>query len=122
VKLWRVSDGTLLDSIEVHTGWVRGIAFAPNGKALASVSGDNTVNVWWSSDGTLLDAVEGNGENLNIDKIEVNAGSLYSVAFAPDGQTLAIGAMNGIVKLWQIGDGFDTYPRTLGGHGIGSSV
>jgi WD40 repeat protein len=31
-----------------------------------------------------------------------DAGSVFSLAFAPDGQTLAVGSLDGVVKFWNV--------------------
>jgi WD40 repeat protein len=46
VKLWRVSDGTLLHTLEGHTDNVLDVAFATDGQTLASGSTDRTVKLW----------------------------------------------------------------------------
>jgi WD40 repeat protein/formylglycine-generating enzyme required for sulfatase activity len=45
VKLWRVSDATLLYTLAGHTGYGRGVAFSPDGDRLASVD-DFSVRLW----------------------------------------------------------------------------
>jgi WD40 repeat protein len=39
IKLWRVSDGKLLRTLEGHTGEVYSVAFSPDGSMIASGSG-----------------------------------------------------------------------------------
>ncbi|HXF85589.1 MAG TPA: hypothetical protein VNK49_09385, partial [Anaerolineales bacterium] len=89
VRLWRVSDGTLLRTLEGHAGEVLSVAFSPDGQILASGSWDYTVRLWRTSDGTLLRTLEG------------HVGPVRSVAFSPDGQTLA-SAGDGTVRLWGV--------------------
>src|SRR5437870_1482740 len=57
VRLWRVSDGSLLRTLSGHGNDVFSMAFAPDGQSLASGSDDNTVRLWRVSDGSLLRAL-----------------------------------------------------------------
>ena len=105
VRLWRVSDGSLLRTLEGHTAAVSNVAFSPDGQTLASGAQDHTVRLWRVSDGALLHTLEG------------HAHAVTSVAFSPDGQALASGAQDHTVRLWRTSDG--ALLRTLEGHASG---
>jgi hypothetical protein len=99
IKLWRVSDGSLVRTLTGHAREVDSVSFSPDGRLLASGSGDNTIKLWRVSDGVLV-------RTLHPD-------SVYSVSFSPDGRLLASGGWQGI-KLWRVADG--SVVRTLEGH------
>jgi WD40 repeat protein len=65
------------------------LAFASDGKTLATVSEDNLVKLWQAATGLELITLRG------------HAGKIYCVRFSPDGQTLATAGKDGIVKLWR---------------------
>lgn len=84
-----------------HSGVVTSVAFAPDGRALASGSWDGTVKLWDIRDGTLKLR-----RTLRGDWDEVEA-----VAFAPDGRCVAglgtgwDGGVISAVTLWDPADG-----------------
>lgn len=78
VKLWRVSDGSLVRTMTGHTDFVNVVVFSPDGQTLLSGSGDQTVRFWRVSDGSLLR--------------QLNAGThVGAVAVSPDGEQVATG-------------------------------
>jgi WD40 repeat protein len=53
VRLWQVSDGTLL-RILPHSDTVKNLSFSPDGSTLVTDTWDGTVRLWMISDGSLL--------------------------------------------------------------------
>src|SRR5436309_930066 len=88
--LWRHNHNEAA-TLRGHAGLVYSIAFAPDGKTLASGSVDGTVKLWEVGTGSELATLKGHTDWV------------YSVAFAPDGKTLASGSTDGTVKLWEVG-------------------
>jgi hypothetical protein len=85
-----------------HTSAVFSVAFAPNGRTLATGSLDKTVRLWESATGRHTVTLTGHTE------------AVTSVAFSPDGDLLAAGGTDGTVRLWEAATGRHT--ATLTGH------
>jgi WD40 repeat protein len=87
-----------------HTGPVSGVAFAPDGRTLATTSADQTVRLWDLSD---RDHPHPLGLPLTGHTNEVSG-----VAFSPDGRTLATTSADRTVRLWDLSD--RDHPHPLG--------
>ncbi len=106
IRDWRLSESPVSnlqkrsDPISVltgHTGWLYAIAFSPNGRYLASASGDNTARLW--------DVSTPQSPVASL-ALAGHTSWVHSVAFSPDGQTLATGSGDETIRLWhgQTGD------------------
>jgi len=73
---------------------VRQVAFAPDGRTLASASNDKAVRLWDVSK-------PADPRPVGSPLIGHNA-PVLSVAFAPDGHTLASGSADHTVRLWEV--------------------
>jgi WD40 repeat protein len=73
-----------------HSSSVKSVAFSPDGKYLASGSGDKTVKLW---------SLESQKE---VGKLQGHSRNVTSIAFSPDGKYLASGSEDKTVKLWNI--------------------
>src|SRR5438067_4470279 len=71
-----------------HADHIGVIAFAPDGRLLASGSSDNTIRLWDTATATELRALKGHTRPV------------LSLAFARDGRVLASGSADTTIRLW----------------------
>jgi RNA polymerase sigma factor (sigma-70 family) len=88
LKVWDPVHGKCLHTLSGHTARVLGVAFLPDGKTLASVSGDHTLKFWDVNTGK------------EIASFLAHMDGAEGLTLSPDGQTLATGGWDGAVKLW----------------------
>jgi len=104
VRLYAVKDGKVAPKpdhvLAGHTDVIYSIAFAPDGKTLASTGYDRLIKLWDT----------GNGKDLRT--LKDHSDTVYGLAFSPDGALLASAAADRVVKVWDAKSGSQLY--TLG--------
>jgi hypothetical protein len=92
VKIWDAASHSLRHTLSGHKGQVHSVAIAPDSSTVASGDGE-TVRLWNARTGKQtgsFQAQKGGGGNLP---------AIWSLAFSPDGKTLAAGGNDGSVHL-----------------------
>jgi WD40 repeat protein len=92
IKLWELSTGEVLRTLEGHTHAVMSVAFSPqiNQRVIASGSFDRTVRLWNLNNGECFRIFQGHTQPV------------FSVTFSPNGKTIASGSFDSTIKLWSV--------------------
>src|SRR5205807_9474375 len=97
VTLWELSTGKEARTLRAWLGNVTSVAFSPDGRRLASTSGNaaspGVVNVWDVSTGDEVLTLRGHSDIIT------------GVAFSPDGQRLASASSDKTIRIWDTMNG-----------------
>lgn len=96
IKLWDLN-GNLIHTFEGHTNRVNQVRFSPDGKLLASSSDDKTIQLW-TLESKLPRTFKGCDEKDQHCRGHFKGVS--SVAFSPDGKTIASAGQDKRIILW----------------------
>ena len=116
IRLWDVNTGNLLQAFifgqkTSYLARVFSLSFSPDGQTLASGQGNKSfwgngdnVHLWDVSTGDLLRTLDHDAASSAFHS------DVYSVAFSPNGETLATGSEDNTIRLWDVstGDLLDT--------------
>ena len=144
IKLWDMATGNAA-ALKEHAYWVNFVRLSPDGVLLAVGSGDR-VTLWNVATGTAIQVLMGDGQWATSAAFSSDGGTLAvaqgsgvklwdletethiileaehragSVAFSPNGATLAAGLLDGTVQLWALETGRTVAIAALEGHGDG---
>jgi WD40 repeat protein len=111
VRVWDLAGGKPRQTRTGHTGQVRSVAISPDERWLASGGTDSTVRFW-----PLNRPAERAGDSARdpATVLRGHVSSLESVAFSPDGRTLATSSADSTICLWDVATG--TRRISLTGH------
>ena len=99
IKVWDVATKENIATLR-HTHRVRSVVFSPDGAMLASGSSDRTVKLWDIATGQNIATYRHIDEHSDFGRAWGEP--VWSVAFSPDGTTLASGGGSGTVILWDM--------------------
>ena len=92
IRLWNTASGEEAARLEGHRSYINAMALSPDGRLLASGSGDQTIRIWdWN-------------EGRSVRTLRGHSSQVLDLAFSPDGQLLASGSRDGFVKLWSLSE------------------
>jgi WD40 repeat protein len=143
-RVWRISDWTLIQTINAHSVGITAVAFMPDGR-LVTGSYDATIKMWNVDAGTLDRTLSGHTDavtsvTVSLDGSAIISGSfdstmrvwrptltsvmvqtytghastVRSVAISPDGELVATASYDNDVRVWNVNTG--SLVRRLTGH------
>ena len=94
-----------------HERDVSSVAFSPDGKFVATASGDGTAQVWEAATGKAI------GEPLRHEKAGTTSrpggNTVYSAVFSPDGKSVATASANSTARVFRWSNPLSDSPRKL---------
>ena len=101
----KTSDWSVSRTIKAHDDWINAIAFASDGKTVASASDDKSARLWKTDTGEPVATLSGHTQ------------AVRGIAFSPDGDLIATASLDKTVRIWRRSDaslvGTINHPRPV---------
>lgn len=108
IRLWDVSSGAELRTMQGHTGWVgtNAVAFSPDGRFIVSVGGsDGLAKLWDISSGTLMRTFKVSDDRFAAAR-RFTVGLINGwVAFTPNGEQIFYMGSDASFRIFDVGTG-----------------
>jgi len=91
IKIWQVSTGACVKTLQGHDNWVRQVLIHPSGRFIVSCGDDKTIRVW--------DLSKGGRNSFKIES--AHKSFVSSIDWNKSFPLLASGAMDNTVQLWE---------------------
>jgi hypothetical protein len=89
VKVWRLSDGTLIHNLVGHSHWIYSVALTADAETIISGSLDGTIQWWQLTTGTKLPQL--------LDR----QSAIEAISLTSDGRRLVVGGNDANIEIWQ---------------------
>jgi len=90
VKVWNVSDGSLIMALEGHSESVNSCAVSPDGKLIITASDDHSLKLWNATSGKLISTFKG------------HSGEVAACSFFPDGKKFITASRDQTIKVCDV--------------------
>ncbi|MBK9248202.1 MAG: PD40 domain-containing protein, partial [Ignavibacteria bacterium] len=87
-RIWDANTGSLIYSLQGHTGEIMTVAFSPDGSTIVTGSEDKTVKIWDANTGEVLHTLKDHTKQVR------------GVAYSPDGSRIASASFDSTLKIW----------------------
>ncbi len=89
-QLWDRTTGKKTFTLDGHTAGISAAAFSPDGRLIATASGDQTARLWAADTGKPIATFSG------------HTGTVYAVAFSPDSRRIVTGGKDHAARIWDV--------------------
>jgi len=117
IILWDVSTGKMIgEPLTEHQTTVNDLAFSPSGDILISV-GCSSPDTEFCERGEMI-IWDLSGQQISSQTLTIHAHNIWTLAFSPDGKTIATGSADETIQLWDVASGEEVGDPILG-HEVG---